>query len=131
VVRSATVLLVEDDASVREFARRSLGEAGYTVLAASDADQAFRASEAWSEEIHVLVTDLVMPGVHGANLAARIRLERPDMGVVFISGYSAEMVDRAHEPFVSGEFLPKPFTVEALRAAVGRAADGRGRELPD
>jgi two-component system, cell cycle sensor histidine kinase and response regulator CckA len=127
VVQSGTVLLVEDDASVREFARRSLGEAGYTVLAASDADQAIRASQRWGEVIDVLVTDLVMPGAHGPELAARIRLRRPGIGVVFMSGYSADAVDRPTGHVGSGEFLPKPFTVDALRAAVGRALDAQAR----
>ena len=121
VALSGTVLVVEDDSAVREFARRSLVEAGYTVLAAPDAEQGFLASERWGEAIDVLVTDLTMPGVQGPDLAARICERRPDMGVVFMSGYSADAVDRGSIQSGPGEFLPKPFGVGALRSAVARA----------
>lgn len=123
--RSGVVLLAEDDPSVREFARRSLEGAGYTVLAADGAEQALRASERWAEAIDVLVTDLVMPCGGGPELAAGIRMHRPTIGVVFTSGYSEDAVDRGAELGELGEFLPKPFSVGALRRAVGRAADAR------
>lgn len=125
LTRSGIVLLAEDDASVREFARRSLEGAGYTVLATAGAEQALRASERWAEAIDVLVTDLVMPGAGGPELAARIRVQRPTIGVVFMSGYSGDAVDRGGELGEPGEFLPKPFSVGAINRAVGRAADAR------
>jgi len=76
----------EDDDAVREFARRSLEAAGYTVLAADGAGQALSASERWGENIDVLLTDVVTPGEHGLDLAGRIRAQRPAIGVVFMSG---------------------------------------------
>ena len=121
--RSWVVLLVEDDSAVREFARRSLEAGGHRVLAAGDAEQAQRASERWSERIDVLVTDLVMPGIHGTELAARIIAKRPDIGVVFVSGYDEAAVGRGSEIAAVGDFLSKPFTVEALRRAVDRAGN--------
>ena len=121
--RSWVVLLVEDDSAVREFARRTLESAGHRVLAASEAEQALRASERWSERIDVLVTDLVMPGIHGTELAAKIAASRPDIGVVFVSGYDEDAVGHGDEIAAVGDFLPKPFTVEALRKAVDRAGD--------
>ena len=127
---SGVVLLVEDDPSVREFARRCLEAAGYTILAASGADQALRACKRWAEGIDVLVTDILMPGVHGPDLAALIRLERPAIGVVFMSGYADEAVVHGAEFDTWAEFLPKPFRAEALIRSVARAAvaarpDGR------
>jgi two-component system cell cycle sensor histidine kinase/response regulator CckA len=121
--RSGVVLLVEDDAAVREFARRSLEATGWTVLEAADADQALRASGRWGEVIDVLVTDVVMPGVHGPELAAQIRAQRPGIGLVLMSGYADDDLDRQTEAGETLEMLPKPFNVEALRRAVGRAAD--------
>ena len=129
--RSGVVLLAEDDSAVREFARRSLEGRGYTVLAAAGAEQALRASERWAEAIDVLVTDLVMPGVGGPDLAARIRVMRPTIGVVFMSGYSEDAVDRGGELGELGEFLPKPFSVAALGRAVGRAADARRQKAQE
>jgi signal transduction histidine kinase/CheY-like chemotaxis protein len=121
--RSGVVLLVEDDPPVREFVRRSLEGEGYTVLATAGAEVALRTSAAWGEAIDVLLTDLAMPGVHGPELAARIRARRPAIGVVFMSGYAGDTPGGDGEPGVSGEFLPKPFSVEALSRAVGRAAN--------
>jgi two-component system cell cycle sensor histidine kinase/response regulator CckA len=73
----------------------------------------------------VLVTDVVMPGVHGLELAARIRAQRPGIGVVFMSGYAEGALDgtagNGGEHRVSGEFLPKPFSAKVLSRAVGRA----------
>jgi two-component system, cell cycle sensor histidine kinase and response regulator CckA len=121
--QSGVVLLAEDDPSVREFARRTLEARGYTVLSAADANQAMRVSAGWAGPIDVLVTDLVMPGVHGPELCTRIRADRPDMGVVFISGYAEDVVGRGSELAAAGQFLPKPFSVAALRQAVRRAID--------
>jgi len=121
--RPGVVLLVEDESVVREFARRSLEAEGYSVLVAADADQALRASERWAEGIDVLVTDLIMPGIRGSELAARIRAERPSIGVVFMSGFAADAIGSGNELHAIGEFLPKPFSMETLSRAVGRAAD--------
>jgi PAS domain S-box-containing protein len=119
--RTGVVLVVDDDPAVREFARRSLERAGYTVLAAAGAEQAIDASERWSEHLDVLVTDLAMPGIHGPELAVRIKARRPDVGVVFMSGYSQDAASRGGGLSTAGDFLPKPFSVEALEEAVARA----------
>ena len=128
--RAGVVLVVEDDAAVREFARRSLEAVGYTVLAAAGADEALRASEGRGEAIDVLLTDVVMPDVHGPELAALIRAQRPGIGVVFMSGYADDDLGRDPELTASSEILPKPFNVEALSRAVGRAADAGRRGTP-
>ncbi len=119
---SRVVLLVEDDGAVREFARRSLESVGHRVLVASDASQALQASERWGEMIDVLVTDLIMPGLHGPELASRIRAQRPGIGVVFVSGFAEDAIGRGDELAAAGVFLPKPFTVDGLCRAVDRAA---------
>jgi two-component system cell cycle sensor histidine kinase/response regulator CckA len=128
--RSGVVLVVEDDPAVREFARRSLEASGYTVLAAAGGDEALQASEDRVETIDVLLTDVVMPGVHGPELAARIQASRPGIGVVFMSGYAEVDLDRGPKHSAAGEILPKPFTLEALSRAVSRALDASHRGTP-
>ncbi|MEA2607000.1 MAG: two-component system, cell cycle sensor histidine kinase and response regulator CckA [Chloroflexota bacterium] len=119
---SGAILLAEDDPAVRLFARRSLESAGYTVFAAAGAEDAIKASEHWSAAIEVLVTDIVMPGMHGHELAALIRETRPGIGIVLMSGYTDDALGRDTELGVV-EFLNKPFTAAALSRAVGQAID--------
>jgi two-component system cell cycle sensor histidine kinase/response regulator CckA len=128
---TGVVLVVEDEPAVRDFVRRSLEAAGYTVLAAAGAEEAMRESERWSGTLDVLLTDIVMPGAHGPELVAQIRARRPRIGVVFMSGYVDDALGRGPELTAAGEFLPKPFTVEALNRTVGRAADAGRRRLAD
>jgi two-component system cell cycle sensor histidine kinase/response regulator CckA len=75
-----------------------------------------------------------MPGIHGPELAVRVCEDRPGIGVVFMSGFAEDALDRGSELRAAGEFLPKPFSMEALNKAVGRAADASscrdGAELP-
>jgi two-component system cell cycle sensor histidine kinase/response regulator CckA len=123
---SGAVLLAEDDPAVRLFARRSLESAGYTVFAASGAEDAIKTSEGWNAPIDVLVTDIVMPGMHGHDLALVIRKARPDIGIVLMSGYTDHVLGRG-TALGEVEFLNKPFTIAALTNAVGRAADSAHR----
>ena len=124
---SGAVLLAEDDRTVRRFARRSLESAGYTVFAASGGKGAINASDHWSSAIEVLITDVVMPGMHGSELAQVIRKSRPDIGIVLISGDNHHALAAVAE-LGPVEFLTKPFTSGDLSRAVGRAADAaRGR----
>jgi PAS domain S-box-containing protein len=119
---SGAILLAEDDPAVRLFARRSLESAGYTVFAAAGAEDAIKASQHWNAAIEVLVSDIVMPGMHGHELAALIRETRPGIGIVLMSGYTDHVLGRDTELGVV-EFLNKPFTAAALSQAVGRAID--------
>jgi len=131
---TGAILLAEDDPAVRLFARRSLESAGYTVFAAAGAEDAIRASEGWSETIEVLVTDIVMPGMHGDELALEIRKARPEIAIVLMSGYTDHVLGRG-TALGAVEFLNKPFTIAALTTAVGRAIEaahagqGATREL--
>jgi two-component system cell cycle sensor histidine kinase/response regulator CckA len=127
---SGAVLLAEDDPAVRLFARRSLESAGYTVFAAAGAADAIHASENWSSAIEVLVTDIVMPGMHGNDLAKVIRKARPGIGIVLMSGYTDHALAQGKD-LGDFEFLNKPFTIAALTNAVGRAADRYRRTTGD
>ena len=122
---SGVVLLAEDDPAVRLFARRSLEAAGYTVFAAAGAEEAINASENWSSSVKVLVTDIVMPGMHGDELALKLCRARPGIGIVLMSGHTDHVLGGDTELGVV-EYLNKPFTVAALTNAVGRAIDAAG-----
>lgn len=114
-----TILLVEDEPSVRRMAQRSLERHGYRVLSAEDGEQALSiASANGTEPIDLLVSDIVMPGMSGHELGARIRGIRPTIPAIFMSGYT-DIRDHPEE-FGEGEaeFLPKPFSPQTLARKV-------------
>ncbi|HEU5169799.1 MAG TPA: ATP-binding protein [Gemmatimonadales bacterium] len=119
-----TVLLVEDEAAVRTMAARILRQGGFTVLEATDGGSALDAVEGYRGTLDLLVTDLVMPGVGGVELADRISRLRPGMAVLFMSGYTErEVIDRGGPP-AGTMLLNKPFRAGELVAAVRRALQG-------
>lgn len=113
-----TILLVEDDCSVRAFARRILETCGYTVLEARDGDDAINLVQSHPDPIHLLLSDVVMPNLGGRDLVERLTKLRPDLRVVLLSGYTDDAVTRhgVHED--DFPFLQKPFTPSALAQKV-------------
>jgi CheY-like chemotaxis protein len=118
------VLLVEDEDTVRELARRMLEETGFAVTAAKDGDEALRRVAEQPKPFDILVTDLVMPGMSGQALAARLRAQSPTTRVLFISGYTEDTVVRKTIAESGVAFLQKPFTRDALARKVTAALDG-------
>jgi two-component system cell cycle sensor histidine kinase/response regulator CckA len=115
-----TVLLAEDEDSVRRLARRILEEVGYTVLEAREATEALTISESWDGPIDLLLTDVVMPELNGRELAERLSVLRPGIQILYISGYTDhEVLDGIVGP--GSNFLQKPFTPEALANKVREA----------
>ena len=112
-----TVLLVEDEAAVRELARRVLERRGYRVICASDPGEALRAA-ADAGPIDALVSDVVMPVMSGRELARRLRELRPGLPTLLMSGYTADEAIRTDVGAVGAAFLEKPFTPRQLLAAV-------------
>jgi PAS domain S-box-containing protein len=111
-----TVLVVEDQEQLRKMAGRALRSYGYRVLEATNPGEALLHSERYAGLIHLLLTDVVMPGMTGSALAARLKPLRPSMEIIFMSGYSEGVVkDRLELP---GDYLQKPFSPEALAAKV-------------
>jgi CheY-like chemotaxis protein len=124
---SETVLLVEDEASVRELVRECLAALGYTVLEAGGGAAALELSQAHGAPIHLLVTDMVMPEMGGRELAERLQASRPEARVLYISGY----MDVDHEALTEGmAFLQKPFTIDRLSRKVREALDVTRRPGP-
>jgi signal transduction histidine kinase len=113
-----TILLVEDEAAVRDFAARALTMRGYQVIEASSGDEALEMLREHQGQIDLLVSDVVMPGMDGPTLVKTIRMERPDMKIMFISGYAEEAFRNAGERIEDFHFLPKPFSLKQLTAKV-------------
>jgi PAS domain S-box-containing protein len=113
-----TILLVEDDAAVREYATGVLRELGYEILEAADGPDAIVASERYPGEIQLLLTDVVMPKLNGRDLAEFLCERRPGLRVLFVSGYTENSI--VHQGVLDEglNFLPKPFSPAALAQKV-------------
>jgi PAS domain S-box-containing protein len=111
---SETILLVEDEDAVRDLIREVLQQAGYTVLSARHGGEALVLVDQHPERIHLLLTDVVMPGLGGRQLADRLVAVRPAIKVMFISGYTDEAVERHGVLKPGAVFLRKPLTPDAL-----------------
>jgi len=129
--RGATVLLVEDEPAVRRIATLALRRAGHRVLEAEDAATALRIAMAGGEEIDLLVTDVVMPGMGGRALASVLCERRPELPVLFVSGYSEDEAPQREVAALRASFLAKPFTPESLCAHVDALLEGEKPGEPD
>jgi two-component system, cell cycle sensor histidine kinase and response regulator CckA len=123
---SRTILVVEDDRALRELLRITLEGSGYTVLAAADAAEALRLAEPPGRAIALLVSDVMMPGMTGPDLARRLRASRAGLEVLLVSGYSrdSELLD----PRVA--FLQKPFRPQTLTDLVRGLLDPDASHCP-
>lgn len=122
---SETVLVVEDDKALLDMGRTMLEQLGYRVLAASLPDEAVRQAKECPAALDLLVTDVVMPGMNGHELAQTIRSLHPGLGVLFMSGYTANVI--AHHGVLDEgiHFIQKPFSYRDLAARVREALDRR------
>jgi two-component system, cell cycle sensor histidine kinase and response regulator CckA len=107
-----TILFVEDEESLRQVVGEYLRKKGYKVIEALDGPSALEASENEPGKIHALVTDLIMPGFGGLKLAELLAVKRPDIRVVYISGYTDRTV--GIEAVKTASYLQKPFSLQAL-----------------
>ena len=120
---SETVLLVEDEGAILELAERILGRSGYTVLSASQTDQALSLAASHPGPLHLLITDIVMPEMNGKELAAQVAALRPGVKTLFMSGYTADVI-ASHGVLESDiAFIPKPFSKNDLLTKVRQVLD--------
>jgi PAS domain S-box-containing protein len=121
--KGETVLMVEDEKAVLELGKRILEESGYTVLAAMTPREAIRLAEEYTGDIHLLLTDVVMPGMNGQDLAERLVSIKPGLKCLYMSGYTADVI--AHRGVLEEgvQFIPKPFSVSDLTVKVREALD--------
>jgi two-component system cell cycle sensor histidine kinase/response regulator CckA len=123
---SETILIAEDEPDLRELARIFLESYGYKVLEAGSAELAIRTAEEFGARIHLLLTDVIMPGMSGRQLAENILLKDPKTKILYMTGYTDDMVvqHKVLEPGV--QLLQKPFTRTELAVKVRSTLDGRG-----
>ncbi len=118
-----TVLLVEDEENLRQLVRQSLESQGYRVIDAADGGAAIRLSQAHPGPIHLLLTDVIMPGMNGRELANQVSSSRPEMKVLYMSGYTENHIGHNGTLDQGIALLQKPFTLPALKAKVREVLD--------
>ena len=120
---SELILIAEDEATLRRAAVQALQRSGYTVLAAADGAEALSLAARHKGKIHLLVSDVVMPGLSGPQLYDELRRDRPDLPVLFTSAYLPDHVSRHSTVALEGRFLLKPFTMSDLARKVRDVMD--------
>ena len=118
-----TILLVEDEENLRRLARQSLETQGYSVIDAADGASAIKISQAHKGPIHLLLTDVIMPGMNGRELANQLSPTRPEMRVLYMSGYTENHIGHNGTLDQGITLLQKPFTLPALKAKVREVLD--------
>ncbi|MEO8077860.1 MAG: response regulator, partial [Acidobacteriota bacterium] len=121
---SETVLLVEDNESVRELAREALTRGGYHVVEASNGEEGLSLANEGPDAIDLVITDVVMPVMGGRELAARLLATSPRMKIVFTSGYTDDRMETQDVLQLGAAFIQKPFTPDALLRVVRGVLDG-------
>ena len=124
-----TVLVVEDEAELREITRRILASAGYRIMTASNGPEALEIARSYDGQIHLLITDIVMPHMLGTEVVERMRLIRPDAGVLYMSGYAWPVFASEGKLDPQAILVEKPFSDVDLLARAGEALRGRSRGL--
>jgi CheY-like chemotaxis protein len=115
------VLVVEDEHGVRDYVCRTLRRIGYRVLSANDGAAALAISEEHGDVIHLLLTDMIMPGMNGKVVAEQIVASRPETRVLYMSGYTRDALGERGVCDPSTRFIQKPFTPSDLATQVERA----------
>src|SRR5439155_25396410 len=118
------VLLVEDDEDVRDYVELVLRAAGYRVLTAENVVDALKVAAAHDGEIHLLLSDVVMPHMNGRQLAEQLVPLRPAMKVLYLSVYPGDSIARYGDVIAGSAFLQKPFSSDALTGQVRAVLDG-------
>ena len=118
-----TILVVEDSAGLRMLATRLLEPAGYTVLLAASGEEALSLLKSYDAPVHLLLSDVVMPGMSGRHLAEQLALTHQGMKVLYMSGYTSDTIVRHRVLEAKMPFLNKPFTSAVLLRKIGEVLD--------
>jgi signal transduction histidine kinase/ActR/RegA family two-component response regulator len=124
-VEGSTILLVEDDQVMRRLTRRMLEDQGYSVIDAQDGKSALQFAQSHLNEIGLVLTDVMMPTMNGPDLVAQLRQSHPHLQVVYMSGYTGELIGQDELTISGSVLLEKPFTKAALLNAVSAACTPR------
>ncbi len=119
-----TILLVEDEDMIRNLAEQILADRGYRVLAAANANEAIELADQLGDDLDLLLTDIVMPGTSGSDLAQRLLRARPELRVLYMSGYSDSLIFRYGKLQENSAFLQKPFSADVLERRIRDLLDG-------
>lgn len=120
-----TILIVDDEPDIRALARDTLEGKGYTVLEAGNGADALLAAGLYPEPIHLVLTDVIMPTLSGPDMAEDLKAVRPDTKVVFMSGYTTEVMGQYGVMRSGAPFLAKPFSPDALVRKLREVLDYR------
>ncbi len=126
--KSETILVVEDEEGVRQLMREFLAGKGYTILEARDGTEAIQLAQQHRGPIHLLMTDVVMPGMSGGDLAQRLASLRPETKVIYVSGYTDDAIVQHGVREEGTVFLQKPFSLDALARTVREVLDSKGKK---
>jgi len=126
---TGTILLVEDEAMVRAVAERALARQGYKILTATNGEEGLEMIETADEPIDLVISDVVMPTMDGPSMARAARAKRPDLPIIFMSGYAEEQLRKSIDLDNIG-FLPKPFSVQQIGQAAREALAEHARIAP-
>ena len=119
-----TILMVEDDGEVRHFGRMILKRSGYHILEAANGEEALQIAKKHSGDIHLLLTDVVLPGINGMEVSERLKEVRPLVKALFVSGYTADVIARRGVLNPGVSLLHKPFTPDDLASKVREVLAG-------
>ncbi|MBI4791761.1 MAG: response regulator [Deltaproteobacteria bacterium] len=121
---SGTILLVEDNEQGRDLANTILRRQGYTVIAAADGREALAVMENYEGPLHLLLTDVVMPGMSGSDLSARLAVQFPGLKVLYMSGYTENVISHCGVVNAGVNFIQKPFSGQSLTVKVRQVLTG-------
>lgn len=118
-----TILLVEDEPSILKLTTRILEKLGYTVIAANGPNEAIRMTKEWGREIHLLMTDVIMPEMNGQDLSRNLQVDNPKLKLLFMSGYTANVITHRGVLDEGVFFIQKPFSKQTLAAKIRAVLD--------
>jgi len=116
--------VVDDEETILRMISDSLEPLGYTILTAASGEEALRLWQERGDTIDMLITDVVMPGMNGRQLATRLLASRPDLPIIFMSGYTDKIIARKGIEELGGVFLAKPILPSTLTATLQKWKDG-------